>query len=949
MNFFGNHRHTKFFLAVFLSMAATAHAQGEAAPRYDIQATVDVKTKTIAALQTTTFRNPGAQDLSEIVFHIYPNRFYTRREKSFIQRFAGYFKVNPFPQGFQDNGMEIQSVTGDQGDLKFFIEGDDRTLLRVALARPVKPGDSVTVAIHFSAAIPNNTIGRFGWQGDVFKISRWYPILAVFEGEKGWNRHPFYPFHRPFYSEAAFYKVALTVPADHVVAHSGELAGQRNNSDGTTTFEYDSSKPIREFSFAMSPEYRVVAEDFDGVTISSFYLPGTEKSARAALSHAKDLMRFYGKLFGKYPYRFFSIAPVDLGYGGEQMANLIFIDRRSYQMPGLLARYFDFLVAHEIGHQWFYNLIGIDEFTQMWLEEGVNSYFIEQYLEDKYGRDGAAEVIDYPDGFKPWEWTLPKLTFHKTRDTRYKAIARIGFDHSVVGELSSFHEPSSIFSVTYGKGARVLGMLKSYIGQEAFERVFKRIFAEYAFKNLSVNDFIRLCEEESGQKLSWFFDQWLFGDGQFNYAVAGVRGDTIQLQNRGAIKVPADVQVDYCDGRQEILSWDGQKIREEITLKNKSAVRRVVIDPGEKLLDIDRTNNVWPRRLHLKVVPLYFGIYEIPVFLPEDGYTLTVGPELANSGFGLKASWQKPYEQIFYAGSDYEFGEQLLHSRVGYQLKNLFKTQTSLGVELSNTTDYEDGDDDRVSGKVSLRRELWPVQYGLTALNDHVSLYLIRNQHINDGADFISGREGTRNVDYSRRREAIVGTALHLERSGPYPDPHQGYKIDTFVESAGHFLGGTQFFYRSAMDGGFYVPITTKTTAALRLKYGWGYPEDKQLFYLGGMDALRGYDLKTVRGANIVLGTLEYRFPIKENLKLSLFDNILGLESVGGVVFFDAGQGWFSEFDDARLRKDAGAGLRLTVNIGSFLEKVVVRVDVAQAINDSAEDTHFWFGVNHAF
>ena len=63
---------------------------------------------------------------------------------------------------------------------------------------------------------------------------------------------------------------------------------------------------------------------------------------------------------------------------------------------------------------------------------------------------------------------------------------------------------------------------------------------------------------------------------------------------------------------------------------------------------------------------------------------------------------------------------------------------------------------------------------------------------------------------------------------------------------------------------------------------------------------------------------------------------------------FRRGAGWFSVYD-ARLRKDAGAGLRLTVNIGSFLEKVVVRVDVAQAINDSAEDTHFWFGVNHAF
>src|SRR5204863_4647349 len=105
---------------------------------------------------------------------------------------------------------------------------------------------------------------------------------------------------------------------------------------------------------------------------------------------------------------------------------------------------------------------------------------------------------------------------------------------------------------------------------------------------------------------------------------------------------------------------------------------------------------------------------------------------------------------------------------------------------------------------VYLRRELWPAQYGLGDINDHISLYLLRNRSINDGVQIISGREDGRNIDYSRRNESIVGMTLHLNHSGPYPDPVQGYKLATLVESAGHFLGATQFFYREAVDLSVY-------------------------------------------------------------------------------------------------------------------------------------------------
>jgi hypothetical protein len=638
--------------------------------------------------------------------------------------------------------------------------------------------------------------------------------------------------------------------------------------------------------------------------------------------------------------------PVHLGYGGEQMSNLIFIDTRVYKLPQILERYFDFLIAHETGHQWFYNIVGVNEYTQMWLEEGVHSYFIEHYLDKKYGSGG--EVIVYPAWFEDGRWLLPRLTFRQTRDTRYKTMVRTGFDQPVMGELSSFREPGSIFSLAYGKGARITQMLNGRIGEEAFNKIFLRIFREYRFKNLEFKDFQRLAEEESGQDVGAFFQDWLYEAKALDYAVKKGEGDRIILENRGAIAMPADVEIEFADGTTErrMSSQPGSFF--ELKTKGSSPIVRVSVDPDQRLLDINRTNNSWPRKVHVHPVPLYLGLYDIPVFLPDDGYNIVFGPEI-HRGVGIKASLQKPYDQILYTGTSYEFGEELHHSRLGYQLNNLFQSPTALGVELSNTHGLDDGDDDVASGKLFLRKELLPAVYSLGAVNDHVTLYLLRNIGLKDRHEFVTSSEEADNIDYSRRHEAITGIHFHLDRSGPFPDPRAGYHLDTLIENAGHFLGADQFFYRAAAEATFYQPVTTKTTAALQLKYAWGYPSDKELFYLGGDDGLRGFRRKSIRGSHGFLSRAEYRFPFREDLKLGLFDNLLGLEKIGGVVFWDAGEAWFGDFDESRLHKDAGVGLRMTVNIASFIERAVVRADCAFPINEDDNDQRFWLGLNHAF
>src|SRR3989338_8266776 len=922
-----NHCFVSGFVVLFLSGWSFAFEP----PRYEINASVDAVSKKVSAVQKVTFTNNTSKPVGELYFHIYPNRRYTQREKDFMLRYAGYFHVNPFPGGFQTAQFTLHSVKYSQKELPFTIEGDDRTILKIPLPRPLAPGSSVEVSLDFEVKIPH-AYGRLGWHENIIALSRWYPLLSVLD-ETGWHNHPFYPFHRPFFSEAADYTVNVTVPSGYIAAHSGYTDEERVETEGTRTLTIKTTLPIREFSLALSPDFKVEEAVFGGIKVRSFYLPGNESHAEKALEDVRDLMAYYTEKFGKYPYKEFNIVPVYLGYGGEQMSNMMFIDTRVYQLPKILNRYFDFLVAHEAGHQWFYNVVGTDEYTEMWLEEGVNSYFILEYLENKYGPQ--AQILEWP---KYIDWLIPSLSFRQTRDYGYKWIARTRIKQKVLEKLSNFQEPSTIFSLTYGKGAAILAMLREVMGQDAFERVFKRIYQEYSFKNLSIEEFIKLCGEESRKDLNSFFNEWLRTDEVCDYAVEGVKNNAIRVVNCGNIVMPVDIVVHFKNGKQKTLTWNGEGREEALAVDAPFAVKKIILDPKEILLDIDRSNNVWPRNIDVKIVPLYLPIYDnLPLFLKEDAYNVVIGPEAAEGGLGVKASFQKPYDYIFYGASGYEFNESLLHTRFGYQFNNLFHDQMTTGFELFNTEDFDGGEEDLAGGKAYIRKELSPGAYGLTSVNDHATFYLLRDRSLNKGASAIAG-EDARNVSYLKKDDAIVGGALHFEKAGPYPDPLKGYKINTLLEHSGHFLGATQYFYRSATDLALYYPVTARSSLAVRFKYGWGYPTDKNLYELGCFYGLRGYDRKTLRGSNVLLSSLEYRFPIKQNLKISFFDHLLGIESVGGVVFADIGRNWYGDFDSSKVKKDAGLGLRITTNIASFIEKVVLRFDVAQAIDESKQD-----------
>ena len=926
-----------FIFCFFTSASAYEH------PRYEIEAKFDSSVRRIEGTEKVTYTNNSDQTLSEIYFHIYPHRKYSKKEIKKIYRYGGYFKINPFPEGFQSGDLEVESVAASGEPLKFNVEGADETLLKVSLAKKLSPSETVELELKFYTDIPH-AYGRFGWHKGIFTLMRWYPILSVFDND-GWHNYPFYVFHQPFFSEAAYYKVKLTLLKDETVAASAVLKNEVYNSEGTKTLFWEGDLPLREFALGISRDYKVCSFKQDKININVYYLKGGERKAEDAARFAAGLMRFYTERFGDYPYAEFNIVLSYLGYGGVQSSGLVFIDTRVFKLPEFLIRYFHFLIAHEAGHQWFYNLVGSDEYKEMFLDEGMNSFWILKYLEDCYGPD--AKVLSLP---KALGWFIPNFSFRQSTVFRYMFLAKNGYDRPIVGELTGFHEPSSIFALTYGKGAAVLEMLEYKIGKELFLKIMRRYTQEYRFKNIGLKDFIRISEEESGQKLDEFFNQWLKTDKKADFAVKKVRPNELILENRLQQEMEVEVKLKYAGGESETILWDGRGKVFKVDLRQDKKLQEVIIDPEQKVvLDLDRTNNYWPRRVTLKPVPLYYFAYEIPVFYSPNAYNTVLGPTVGGSTLGAAASINKPQDAILKISSDYDFNHKASDSKVAWELSHLGGRQLALGFELFDYSASKDNQD-LTGGKLYLRQELWPASYGLFDLNDHISYYLIRNTGFDRSAANLNSAEGKNDFYYRKKDEAILGISGSFGRYGPYPDPDYGFIIIPTQEVGGHFFGGKESFWRTSVELNNYQLILPKYQhkVASRLKVGWG-EKDNNLFQLGGPQGLRGYSLKTIEGARVLLGGLEYRFPLKTEMNFYCLKNMLNIDKIQGVVFTDAGKAWFDGFSKQDFKQDVGVGLRVHFDIFGFVEKGILRFDLAKAIGEPKESAHFWLGLSQAF
>jgi len=280
--------------------------------------------------------------------------------------------------------------------------------------------------------------------------------------------------------------IRITVPAPLRVGSNGLLRSVRQNPDGTITYDWAERYPIATYLISVAiADFAVFSNWYrysttDSLQILNYVLPEHLASAQQQLPRTVDMLRIFSGLFGPYPFLKEKYGHSEFGRGGAM----------EHQTMTSTTTFEEDVIAHELAHQWFGDMITCATWQDLWLNEGFATYSEALYREAQYGTSEYRRLI-------------------RARMTNALGASGTLFveDTSSVGNLFA---PSRVYS----KGASLLHMLRHVLGDAVFFLALSNYAADkrLQYSTVSTSDFQSACEAAAGRSLAWFFSQWVYGE-----------------------------------------------------------------------------------------------------------------------------------------------------------------------------------------------------------------------------------------------------------------------------------------------------------------------------------------------------------------------------------------------------------------------------------------------------
>jgi hypothetical protein len=573
---------------------------------YTIEARLDSTTRTITASETITWRNITSRPATELQFHLYWNAW--RDTKSTFMRERALVA----PVGATaDSSIDVTAITLaassgtiDLGSAKRFIQPDDgnpddRTVMAVALPEPIAPGETATIELSWTARVPR-PFARTGAIDSYYFIAHWFPKLGVLE-EDGWNTHQFHS-STEFFSDYGVYDVRLTVPSGWIVGATGRQQDLHDNGDGSTTHRYY-QEDVHDFTWTTSPDYiertaRYADPGLPPVDMRLLLMPEHVSQAERHFAATRTALKWFGEWFGPYPYGHITI--VDPAFqsdaAGMEYPTLFTGGTRWLVGPEVTGWTPEEVVVHEAGHQFWYGIVGTNEFEHAWMDEGINTFATARAMQ----QDFPQTFLDqrYFGGFVPWVFQDIQLR----RETVWNRLA----GYRPAAESDALSTPAYQFSpatgryITYNKTALWLNTMERWLGWPTLQRILSTFYQRWQFKHPTPRDFFSTANEVAGQNLDWFFDQVYRSSNVFDYGVehfSSEREDSgyrtsVTTRRYGEAMFPVDVRVTFENGEQVTERWDGLDRWKLYGYTRPSRALTAQVDPERVLLlDVNYTNN----------------------------------------------------------------------------------------------------------------------------------------------------------------------------------------------------------------------------------------------------------------------------------------------------------------------------------------------------------------------
>lgn len=593
--------------AVMPSAAAAAPSVPEVAS-YAIDAVLDPAGRTVSGTAVLRWRNPSPVVATELFIHLFLNAFANSRTT--LMAGMGQ-RARRFWTGRADawGGIDVAAIRiGEDnvaGALEYVRPDDanpyDRTLARLPLERPVRPGETVEVTLAFVARLPRIFV-RSGHVAPFFFVAQWFPKLAVFHDGR-WRAHQYHAMGE-FFADFGRYDVTLTVPSDYVLGYTGEAREERDNGDGTKTVRVF-AEAVHDFAWTADPRFRAIEEQIAGVRVRLLMQPHHLAQAPRYLGALRAAMARYADWFGRYPYPALTIVdpgPGGLGAGGMEYPMLATAGTAWWMPSGL--RLPEATVIHEFGHQYWYAVVANDEVNEAWLDEGITSYVTGLIMDDAYGAEQS-----YIDLWGLGVGSVPLDRFLYLAAGHWDPVDKPAF---------KMLDRSSYGATVYAKAALVLRTLDSFLGDERLRAALRDYFETWSFRHPSSRDWRELVDRRAPEDLAPLFSQLLDGTGVLDYAVARVDSQPVPplepapaaevsgaaaagperyetevvIERRGEVRMPVEVVVAFDDGSETRASWDGIDRWYRIAMTGTRQAVYAAVDPGDKLpLDVNRLNN----------------------------------------------------------------------------------------------------------------------------------------------------------------------------------------------------------------------------------------------------------------------------------------------------------------------------------------------------------------------
>lgn len=585
---------------------------------YVIRATLDEKDSSITGNVKIAYTNNSPDQLNYLWLQLDQNLFRSDSRGAATTPASGdRFDVKGYTIGGYHVGAVSVLYKGKSYKLSPVIS-DTRMQLRLPFTVRAG-GDQVTVQVDYSFSIPQYGADRMGRlntkNGVIYQLAQWYPRMCVYDATSGWNTLP-YTGLGEFYCEYGDYDYYITAPAGMVVAGSGDLQNpqevlttaqvqrlqQARSSDSTVTIIREdevgmpSARPkqkgtltwhfkmtnTRDVSWSASKAFiwdaaRVkLPSGRKGIAMAVYPVEskGYEAYGRAT-QYLKQSIEFYSGNYFEYPW---NSAVVVAGVAlGMEYPGIIFC---SYAIKT------DNLwhdVTHEIGHNWFPMIVGSDERSYMWMDEGLNT-FINGFASNSFNKGEYGDTTNR--GILAMAYTLKTA-----EDALMTPPASMGLND---------------YGQYYFKTAAGLNILRnSIIGPDRFDYAFKTYIRRWAFKHPQPIDFFRTMNDAAGEDLGWFWKEWFFEAWKFDQTVKGVKyigddpanGSLITISNLQQMVMPAVVKITEQNGKVETvrLPVDIWSRGADWTFRyhSTSTITSVVLDPNGEFPDIDRKNNTW--------------------------------------------------------------------------------------------------------------------------------------------------------------------------------------------------------------------------------------------------------------------------------------------------------------------------------------------------------------------